>query len=467
MYIKRDKQFPQDFMFGAATSAFQVEGGIHEGGRGVAVHDLKKPKPGITDFSVASDHYHHYEEDFALMKEMGLNCYRFSFSWVRILPDGKHVNEEGLAFYDKLVNSIIANGMTPIATIYHFEYPQALVDAYGGWLSREAIDDYVAFSKILFERFGDRIKYWLTINEQDHLLKISERIGFPESMTGLEYERNAHQVNYYMCVATAKTIKLCHDMLPGSQIGPVINPMPAIPATCNPKDYLAAMDYDELNSYYITDLHCRGEFSPVYRKYLTDRDIMPQTEEAELQLMKENAPDFIAINYYLPRTVKHCDSQVLSLHGKEVLKDWEEGLYHIVDNEFTPNSAFGWGVSPESFTLSIRAMYSRYHLPMMITENGLGDYDELIDGQIHDTARIEYLRSHLAQLKDCISLGYPIIAYCAWSAIDLVSGREGMDKRYGFIYVDRDNNNLKELKRYRKDSFYWYQKTIKERGENL
>jgi 6-phospho-beta-glucosidase len=213
MYHKRIKKFPEDFLFGAATSSFQVEGAADIDGRGVAVHDLQPKKEGITDFSVASDHYHHYKEDIALMKELGLKAYRLSLSWVRIMPDGKNVNPKGIEFYDRLLQEVVDNGMEPIVTIYHFEYPQSLVDAYGGWTSREAIDDFEKFAAVLFENFGNRVNYWLTINEQDHLLKIPSRLGFPEEIDGKEYLKLAEQVNYNMCVATARVIKLCHEVL--------------------------------------------------------------------------------------------------------------------------------------------------------------------------------------------------------------------------------------------------------------
>ena len=467
MYHKRMEKFPDDFLFGAGTSSFQVEGGVNEGGRGIAVHDLKKPKKGITDFSVASDHYHRYEEDIELMKELGLNSYRFSISWVRILPDGKTINEEGLAFYDRLIQKLIDSGIEPVVTIYHFEYPKALVNKYKGWLSRESIDDYVNFAKILFSSYGDRVRYWLTINEQDHLLKIPERIGFPEEMTGLEYERNAQLANYNMCIAGARVTKLCHEMIPGAKIAPIINPMPAIPASNIPDDLIASMEFNELSAYYMLDLNCRGKYSPVYRKYLEDRDILPDINDEDMKLMRDNPPDFIAINYYMNQTVAASNNKEINLRGREVFVPEEAGIYKIVENEHVPQTDWGWNICPEGLKIAIMEIYNRYELPMLITENGLGAYDRPENGEIHDNYRIDYISRHLSQIKDCISMGFPVFGYSAWSFIDLVSGREGMDKRYGFVYINRDNDDLKDWSRIKKDSYYWYKKIIAERGQDL
>jgi len=468
MKIKDIDQFPDGFMFGAATSSFQVEGATDKDGRGVAIHDLKEKVNGIADFSVASDHYNRFEEDIDLMKELGLNSYRLSMSWTRILPDGKNINEKGLQFYDNLVEKLVESGIEPIVTIYHFEYPQALVDSYGGWLSKESIDDYVNFARILFERYGGKVKHWITINEQDHILKITERLGFKKDIDGIDYERKAQLINYNMCVATAKAIKLCHEMITNSKIGPAINPMPAIPASADPKDVIAAIEFNELSCNYILELHCRGQYSKIHWKYLQDRDICPEICEDDMKLMKENTPDFIGLNYYMNQTVAASSSDRISLHGKEVLILEEEGVYKIVKNDLIPKTDWGWNICPEGLKITIMDLYNRYQLPFLITENGLGAYDELDkNNQVHDSYRIEFINNHLKQVKDCISYGFPILGYCLWSYIDLISGREGMDKRYGLIYVNRDNENLKDLRRVKKDSYHWYKKVIDERGKNI
>ncbi|MFD2305399.1 glycoside hydrolase family 1 protein [Enterococcus termitis] len=467
MYHKQIERFPDTFLFGASTSSFQVEGGQTSGGRGEALHDRSPKKAGITDFSTASDHYHRWEEDIDLFHELGLKVYRFSMSWTRIMPDGKNVNQEGLAFYDKIVDKLVGYGIEPLVTIYHFEYPSKLVDDFGGWLSPKSIDAYEEFANVLFTHFGDRVKYWLTINEQDHVIKISERLGLSKESEGVEFEGQVQQANYYMCVATAKVIKLAHEIIPNVKIGPAVNPMPAIPASANPLDVIASMTFNELSHYYILDLHCRGKFSPIHWKYMEDRDICPEVKEEELQLMAENTPDFIGINYYLNQTVAHSEKEKIELRGQGVFMEEEAGIYKLVENKEIPQTDWGWNICPEGLSIALMDVYNRYQLPMLITENGLGAYDEVVEGEIHDTYRIDFLANHLKQIKDCLSLGFPIIGYCAWSAIDLVSGREGMDKRYGFIYVNRTNDELRDLNRIKKDSFYWYQNVIQERGYSL
>uniref|UniRef100_UPI00403F7738 glycoside hydrolase family 1 protein n=1 Tax=Candidatus Enterococcus willemsii TaxID=1857215 RepID=UPI00403F7738 len=467
MYHNRLKQFPEEFLFGAATSAFQVEGAADVDGRGIAVHDIQPKKKGITDFSVASNHYHHYQEDIALMKELGLKAYRLSLSWVRIMPDGKTINPAGIDFYKKLLDEVTANGMEPIVTIYHFEYPQALVGRYGGWASREAIDDFERFAEVLFENFGDKVKYWLTINEQDHLLKIPSRLGISEEIEGKDYLKLAEQMNYHMCVATARVIKLCHELLPHAQIGPVINPMYAIPNSNRPEDTLAAMEFNELSTYYITELHCRGRFAPLHWKYMEDRDILPEIESEDMELMRNNTPDFLGMNYYLNQTVATNKKEQFSYHEKTVFIQEEPGIYEITTNDNITQTDWGWNICPEGMKLAIMDFYNRYQLPILVTENGLGAYDVLENNQVEDDYRIEYIHNHLSQIKDCLGLGYPVLGYCAWSFIDLVSGREGMDKRYGFVYVNRDNEELKDMRRIKKKSFYWYQTIINERGESL
>lgn len=454
-------------MFGASTSSFQVEGGTGEDDRGISNYDCFPKKPGITDFSVASDHYHRMEEDVALMAEIGLDCYRFSVSWVRIMPDGKTVNEKGLRFYDRLIDALTAARITPILTIYHFEYPQALLNRYGGWLSRESIDDYLALARLLFIRYGNRVKHWVSINEQDHLLKIPERMGFPAELNGVEYERKAQLANYHLCLAAALVNRLCHELVPGAFIGPAANPLQAIPASSKPEDYLAAMAYNELECNYILELNCRGRYVPLYWKYLCDRGIQPDTREEDMKILRDNPPNFIGINYYTSITVEASEAGKIQCRGRGIMLQELPGVYRTRENKKLPVSEWGWPIRPEGIKIAIMELYHRYQLPILVTENGLGNRDRPENGAIHDDYRIDYLRAHLHEIKECIDLGYPVLGWCPWSFIDLVSGREGMGKRYGFVYVNRDNNDLKDLGRYKKDSFYWYQRVIAERGRYI
>lgn len=466
MKISLVDKFPKDFLFGGATSSFQFEGGWREDGRAESNYDHIKRSDDITDFSVASDHYHRFAEDIALLKELGLDSYRLSVSWSRVLPDGKTVNKKGIDFYTKVINLLIESDIEPILTIYHFEYPQKLIEDFGGWKSRDSIDAYLLLVDTLLQHFGSKVKYWITINEQDHLLKFSERLGINKGKNDIEKERVLHQANYYMCVATSKAIKRIRKFNKDAKVGPAVNPMPAYPKSSHPEDVFAAKVYEELSHYYILDLHIKGYYSPIYKKYLEDRNIFPEVNEKELQLMKDNPPNIIGVNYYMNQTVQRSQSEEIGIRDDGVFVEEETGIYKIANNEYLTKTEWGWNISPEGLRIGLIDLYNRYQIPMIITENGLGANDILTeDKKIHDPYRIDFIEKHLKEIKYVISLGIPVIGYTVWSAIDLVSGREGMDKRYGFVYVNRTNHDLKDLKRFKKDSFYWYQNVIQTRGE--
>ncbi|MFK4341075.1 MULTISPECIES: glycoside hydrolase family 1 protein [unclassified Paenibacillus] len=469
MKIIPEPFFPEGFLFGGSSSAFQAEGAYNQYGRGLSVIDMLPRNDKLADYKVAVDHYHRFEEDIKLMYEAGLRAYRFSMSWSRILPEGNgEINTEGIEFYNKVINLLLKYKIEPVVTIYHFDYPQGLVDQYGGWLSRQSIEDYVNYAAVLFKHFGDRVKYWLTINEQDHVIHLPERLGIKEKLSDKEFDKIAHQVSYHMCAATAKAIKLCHEMVEGGKIGPAMNPMFGVPASMKPEDALAAMEYNEIASFYLLDMHCKGIFSPVYKKYLIDRGIFPQVEEADLEEMRNNPPDYIGVNYYMAKTIEHSSKNEIQYRGSGVIKQEEAGIYKIVDNPYTPVTEWGWEICAPGLKMAIMEIFNRYNIPVLITENGLGAFDELTeDKQIHDEYRIEYLSAHLKELKECIDMGYPVIGYCLWSFMDLISGHDGMGKRYGLVYVNRSNSDLMDLARIKKKSYHWYANVIATNGTGL
>ena len=258
MQTKKIKEFPEDFLWGSASASFQIEGAAHEDGKGLSVMDVREIDPSICDYSVASDHYHRFKEDIALMKECGLKAYRFSIAWTRIFPNGNgEVNPKGVEFYNNLIDELVKNDITPMVTIYHFDYPQSLIEQYGGWLDRQSIDDYVHYAKFLFETYGDRVKYWLTINEQDHIVHMPFRLGLtPENRR--EKEKLGFLANHHMCVATALAIEQCHKIVEGGKIGPATCFHMMYPTTNAPADNLACMDAMEIRNYYLLDLHCKG-----------------------------------------------------------------------------------------------------------------------------------------------------------------------------------------------------------------
>ena len=470
MNVKKLKSFPPHFLWGASTSAYQVEGANHEDGKGPSVQDVKKVPEGTSELDVCADHYHRYREDIALMAEMGFKEYRFSIAWTRILPQGTgEINPQGIAFYSDLIDTCLQYGIEPFVTIFHFDLPAALAEK-GGWSRRESVDEFVNYCRILFENYGDRVKYWLTINEQNMLTMMGDVIGTAVLKPGVSKLRQLYQDNHHMLLAQAKVMKLLHEMLPEAKVGPAPNISLVYPKTCKPDDVLAAQNFNAIRNWLYLDMAVWGRYNPLVWAWLEQNDACPEIQPGDLEIMKEGRPDFIAFNYYGSATVEAPDGTENELGDRPKKGDrvGVPGMYALTDNGHLPRTQFGWEIDPEGFRATLREIYSRYHLPMMITENGLGAYDRLEeDGTIHDGYRIAYLRDHIRQMRLAITDGCEVMGYSPWSAIDLISTHEGMVKRYGFIYVNRDEFDLKDMKRYRKDSFYWYKKVIASNGEDL
>lgn len=470
MKYKTRTPFPDDFLWGASTSAYQVEGANHEDGKGPSVQDIKKVPEGTSELDVCADEYHRYKEDVALMAEMGFKAYRFSIAWTRILPEGTgDVNPKGIEYYNNLINECLKYHIEPIVTMYHFDLPAALAEK-GGWTERSCVDAFVNFAKVLFENFGDRVKYWLTINEQNMMTLVGAAIGTSTIKDTANPLREIYQQNHHMLLAQAKAMKLCHEMLPGAKIGPAPNIALVYPKSCRPEDVIAAQDFNAIRNWLYLDMAAWGYYNSIVWSYLRDNDALPVIEDGDMDIMRSAHPDFLAFNYYNTQTVEADSGKETSDNSKA---DQQSGMsisgaFHPAKNEFAKTTQFGWEIDPVGFRATLREVYSRYHLPILITENGLGAYDKLEeDGTVHDPYRIEYLRDHINEMHLAITDGVQMIGYCPWSAVDLVSTHEGIRKRYGFIYVNRDDFDLKDMKRYRKDSFYWYKKVIASNGEEL
>jgi len=468
MLLSNIKKLPEDFLWGASTSAYQVEGANLSYGKGPSVQDIKKVPEGTSELDVCADFYHRYKEDIALMAEMGFKTFRFSVAWSRILPDGVgKVNQEGIDFYSNVIDECLKYGIEPLVTMFHFDLPAAL-EKKGGWLRRESVDEFVEFARILYENYGDRVKYWLTINEQNMLTLVGEVIGTSDLSGVTNKYKKVYQENHHMLLAQAKAMKLCHDMLPGAKIGPAPNISLVYPASCKPKDVLAAQNYNAIRNWLYLDMAVYGRYDNLVWAYLEEHDAIPDMEPGDMDIMASGHPDFIGFNYYNTATVEWALEGGEAKMGDQQSGANEPGVYKTFKNPNLLRTEFGWEIDPEGFRATMREMYSRYHLPLIVTENGLGAYDRLTDdGKIHDNYRIEYLRKHIEQIKLAASEGVEMMGYCPWSAIDLVSTHEGVVKRYGFIYVNRDEFDLKDLARYRKDSFYWYKKVIATNGEDL
>lgn len=459
-------KFPDDFLWGAATAAFQVEGAYDIDGKGISIQDAKNGSNRFHDTSVTADHYHRYQEDIKLMKELGLKSYRLSIAWTRIYPDGKTKNQKGIDFYNRILDELIKNGIEPLVTIYHFDHPQCLQDAYGGWYSRLMIDDFMRFAKTCFEEFGDRVHYWLTICEQNNVVLYPKLIG--GFLDGVDSEKWRFEVHHVMTIANARVIKLCHELLLDAKIGPCVGYSAIYPKTCKPEDMLAALNQEDFRFNYPLDLLCFGRQNKLVKRYLEERGIDVVLSDEELLEMQGVNPDFIAFNYYQSAVAEYCPLQEeekqpeFNLEGKKGNMSFSQfpGLYQEASNPYLERSDWDWEIDPIGFRIAFRKLYDRYQLPLMVTENGLGAYDTLEGNEVHDQYRIDYLEKHILQMKEAINDGVEIIAYYPWSFMDVLSTSNGYSKRYGFVYVDRSDEDIKELKRYKKDSFYWYQKII-------
>lgn len=470
MQYKELKQFPEKFLWGASTSAYQVEGAVAEDGKSPSIIDMYEHPEDVADFSVASDHYHRYREDIAMFAEMGLKAYRFSIAWTRILPGGTgDVNAKGLEFYGNLIGECRKYGIEPIVTMYHFDLPYCLEEK-GGWLNRDTIDAFVNYAKVLFKHFGGEVKYWLTINEQNTMILHPGAIGLPNGGE-LPSKKVMYQQNHHMMLAQAKVMKLFHQMVPEGMIGPALNLTAMYPATCRPEDAIAAHNWEVLRCWNFADVPVYGWYHPLAWEYMKDRDLTPDVADGDREILENAKPDFIAMNYYSTATIaasRGDASDVAARAGDQQIMLGEQGVYRPAENEYVGKTQYGWVVDPVGFRYTLRKTYERYRLPILITENGIGAPDTLEeDGSIHDAYRIDFIREHLHQMKLAITDGVDMLGYCPWAAIDVVSTHQGYRKRYGFIYVDRDEFELKELKRYRKDSFYWYQNVIRENGKSL
>jgi len=467
--LKDLKAFPEDFLWGASTSAYQVEGASLIDGKGPSCQDVKTVPEGTSDLTVCADQYHRYKEDIALMAEMGFKTYRFSIAWTRILPQGTgEVNPKGIEYYNNLINECLKYNIQPLVTMFHFDMPHAL-DERGGWSNRESVDWFVDFARVLFENFGDRVKYWLTINEQNMLTLVSDTIGTLNIKPGEDKRKALYQQNHHMLLAQAKVMSLCHKMIPDAKIGPAPNISLVYPASCKPEDVLAAQNFNAVRNWLYLDMAVYGIYNNLVWSFLETHDALPEIQEGDMEILANGHPDFIGFNYYNTATVEWCDDtdNTVDVKHDQQSVQMEAGMYKAFQNPNLPTTEFGWEIDPIGFRSTIREIYSRYRLPMIVTENGLGAYDQLEAGEVHDHYRIEYLRKHIEQMRLAIAEGCELIGYCPWSAVDLISTHEGMVKRYGFIYVDRDEFDLKTLDRYRKDSFFWYKKVIASRGTDL
>ena len=466
------ERFPEHFLWGASSSAFQIEGGWDEDGKGLSVADYNsfKHSDKQADSKVASDFYHHWREDIALMKELGMKAYRFSLAWTRIIPDGDgEVNQHGIDFYNQVIDELISNGIQPLVTLYHFDLPYALVEKYNGWESRECAFAFERYARICFQAFGDRVKIWQVHNEQNLMIRVNNRMNIYVE-DDYQADKMRAQMDYHMFLAHALAVNACHELVKDGKVGPAVSSTCTYPLTNQPMDVWAARMNDNFKTNYCLEMHMNGEYPGYYMRYLKERNIVPQMPKEDQEILKKAKIDYIALNYYrtlcasyLPADEKHpIGSRVF--RGNEVDFD-QYGYCRDEKNENLKASEYGAQIDPMGLRLVLNDYYRRYHLPMIVTENGLGTADVLTeDGHVHDDYRIAYIDAHIDAISDAIEDGVEMMGYCPWSFMDLLSSHQGFKKRYGFVYVDREDHDLKDLRRIKKDSFMWYQKVIKDNG---
>ncbi len=472
--------FREGFLWGGATAANQCEGAYNVGGRGLANVDVTPigkdrfavaaGKMKMFDFDdehfypakEAIDFYHRYKEDIALFAEMGFKTYRMSIAWSRIFPlgDEEEPNEEGLRFYEDVFNECKKYGIEPLVTITHFDCPMHLIEKYGAWRSREMITFYERLCRVLFTRFKGLVKYWLTFNEINMILHL------PFMGAGLYFENgeNEEQVKYqaahHELVASALATKIAHEIDPENKVGCMLAAGNVYPYTCHPDDVWKSLQLDREN-YFFIDVQARGEYPAYAMKMLERKGIVPKMTEEDLQLLKEHTVDFISFSYYSSR----CTSA-----NPEINKMTEGNVFASLKNPHLDASEWGWQIDPLGLRITLNTLYDRYQKPLFIVENGLGAVDTPDEnGYVEDDYRIAYLKEHIKAMKDAVEIdGVDLLGYTMWGCIDLVSAGTGeMKKRYGFIYVDRDNEGNGTLKRIPKKSFAWYKKVIESNGEDL
>lgn len=458
--------FPKEFLWGGAVAANQVEGAYLTDGKGLTTSDIQPQGifgGNVTrvagDFNVkdlAIDFYHRYAEDIALFAEMGFGCLRFSIAWSRIFPQGDEAepNEAGLAFYDKVLDELEKHNITPLITLSHYEMPLGLIEQYGGWGHRKVIECFERYARAVFTRYGQRVKLWLTFNE------INMSLHAPFTGVGLPHESSKqaiYQAIHHQLVASALAVKACHELLPDAQIGNMLLGGLQYPLTCKPNDVLEAMQKNR-EWLFFGDVQVRGRYPGYMLRAWRDEGITVEFAPGDEAILANNTMDFISFSYYFTG----CASADPHEYSRG-------NILNIITNPHLPASEWGWQIDAVGLRTLLNLLWDRYQKPLFIVENGLGAKDKLeADGSIRDPYRIHYLREHLLQVAEAIEDGVEVMGYTSWGPIDLVSASTAqMSKRYGYIYVDRDDEGHGTLERRRKQSFFWYQKVIATQGASL
>ena len=476
--------FPENFLWGGATAANQLEGAYLADGKGLSVADampggkIRFEVLGSPEFDWTIDeekyvypnhkgisYYEHFKEDIALFAEMGFKCYRFSIAWSRIFPQGDELepNEAGLKFYDQVIDECLKYGIEPVITISHYEMPLNLAKKYGGWKNRELIAFYERYAKVVLTRFHRKVKYWMTFNE------INSALHFPALSQGMVLSngagdfKNIAQAWHNQFVASSLAVKIGHELDPDLKIGCMIIYATTYSLDANPVNQAATMEQNQIFNYYCADVQVRGEYPGFTNRFLNSRGVkfedLDITQE-DLDLLKAYPVDYVGFSYYMSSAVTVTGDESDTVAGN---------LLGGVRNPFLKASEWGWQIDPVGLRIALNELYNRYQKPVFVVENGLGAVDEITaEGQIIDDYRIDYLRAHIEQMAKAIEDGVDLMGYTPWGCIDLVSASTGeMSKRYGFIYVDLDDKIEGSGKRMKKKSFDWYKQVIASNGTDL
>jgi 6-phospho-beta-glucosidase len=464
--------FPQGFLWGGATAANQVEGAYDQGGKGLSVQDVmprgivapRTAAPTADNLKLeAIDFYHRYAEDIALFAKMGFGVYRFSIAWSRIFPKGDEAepNEEGLAYYDRVLDELEKHGIEPLVTISHYETPLHLAETYDGWTDRRLIGFYENYARTLFERYGSRVKYWLTFNEINSLLHAPFMSGGINTPKDQLTDTQLYQAMHHELVASARATRIAREVAPNAQIGCMVLSMPVYPLTPSPADAVAVMEFDHSNLVY-GDVHTRGAYPGYFLRTLREKGIELEITDQDREDLT-NTVDFVSFSYYM--SVAQTADPAKKVTG-------EGNIMGGVPNPTLEASEWGWQIDPVGLRLVLNQFWDRWQKPLFIVENGLGAKDELVevDGvkTVVDDYRIAYLNDHLVQVGEAITDGVPVLGYTSWGCIDIVSASTAqLSKRYGFIYVDRNDDGSGTLERFEKKSFGWYAEVIRTNGASL
>lgn len=468
--------FPKNFLWGGAVAANQLEGAYLEDDKQLNVTDVmvgiisnpdlkydEKTNKWIPDFKEDKvylshdgiDFYHRYKEDLAYMAQMGFKAFRTSISWSRIFPNGdeEKPNEQGLKFYDELIDEILKDGMEPVITMSHYDLPITLVTKYGGFANRKVIDFFVRYAEILLQRYKGKVKYWIIFNQVNLLPTVQfGSLGIYEDQAE-NMEELMYQAVHNQFIAQAKVVQIARTIDSTIKMGTMVADGTMYPATCKPEDVVLTLKKNRMQ-YFFTDVQLRGTYPKYALRYFLENNINIVFEEGDEKLLKENTMDYMAISYYYSKIVDSTKNSMKPFEGEQ--------------NPYLKPTLWEWRADPLGFYNSLSQYWDRYEIPILIAENGLGAIDKVENGKIHDDYRIEYLREHIQQLKECIKDGVEILGYLSWGPIDIVSSSSSeMSKRYGYIYVDIDDLGKGTKKRLKKDSFYWYKEVISSNGESL